>query len=243
VSSIALVSPEIKSYVDSIGPGKGRPPRPSSCLRPSCPSTWIWYDGWRRTYCTVLIEGRPSRFHEGLWLQRVACSVCWKSWTLRPAFVYPHRSYAPDVVEAASLWYLSEASATYATVSARFGCSWTSLWAWVSSLGRLMEPAAVLGEAARLAPLAPSVELMPRVVPEDHVKGRSPERQAVLLRVLQLLTALIVFARAQSVPSADPSPLRSYLVVAFLANRQRALVTRAGWSPAIDVAHRGPPRR
>lgn len=243
MSSIALAPAEIKSYAQSIGPGRGRPPRPSSCARPTCPSTRIWYDGWRLVFVTLLLDGRPLRFDDGLWLQRVACAGCWTSWTLRPAFLYPHRSYAPDLAEAASVAYLSDATATYAKVAARFGCSWTAIWAWISSLSGLTEPAAVLAEAARLAAVAPSVELMPRVVPQDHVKSRSGERQAVLLRVLQFLTALAVLARAQSVPSADPSPLRSYLVVAFLTRGRRALVTRPGWSPAIDVAHRGPPRR
>lgn len=243
MSSIALAPPEIKSYVESVGPGRGRPPRPSSCTRPTCPSKRIWYDGWRLVFASLLVEGQPLRFDEGLWLQRVACAACWTSWTLRPPFLYPHRSYAPDVVEAASVAYLSDASATYAKVASRFGFSWTAMWMWISTLSRLTEPAAVLAEATRLAPAAPSVELMPRVVPQDHVKGRSPERQAVLLRALQFLTALAVLARAQSVPSADPSPLRSYLVEVFLTNGRRALVTRPGWSPAIDVAHRGPPGR
>jgi hypothetical protein len=65
------------------------------------------------------------------------------------------------------------------------------------------------------------VELMPRAVPQDHAKGRSAERQEVLLQVLQLLAALVVLGRAQSVPSVDPSPLRSYLVVSFLVFRRR----------------------
>lgn len=243
MSSIARASPEIKSYAASMGPGRGRPPRPSACTRSSCPSNRIWYDGWRLVFVTLLVEGQPLRLDDGLWLQRVACAGCWTSWTLRPAFLYPHRSYEPDVVEAASLSYLSDAKASYARVASQFGCSWTAIWAWMCTLSCLAEPAAVLAEATRLAPAAPSVELMPRVVPQDHVKGRSAERQAVLLRVLQLLTALTVLARAHSVPSADPSPLRSYLVVAFLTDGRRALVTRPGWSPAIDVAHRGPPRR
>jgi hypothetical protein len=191
----------------------------------------------------VVVEGGPHRFDEGLWLQRVACAVCWSSWTLRPAFVYPHRSYAPDVVEAACLSYLSDESATYAKVAARFGCSWTAVWGWISWLSRLVEPAEVLAEAVRFAPSAPSVELMPRAVPQDHPKGRSPERQWTLLQALQLLAALVVLGRAQSMPSIDPSPLRSYLVVSFLVFRRRALVSGVGWSPFIDVAHRGPPRR
>lgn len=243
MSSIALRWGEIKSYVDSVGPQRGRPPRPSACFEPACLSTKIWYDGWRLTYGTVLVEGRPFRFDEGLWLQRVACAVCWASWTVRPAFLYPHRSYAPDVVEAACLSYLSDESATYAKVAARFGCSWTAVWGWISWLARLVAPAAVLAEAVRLAASAASVELMPRTVPQDHPKGRSVERQSVLLQALQLLAALVVLGRAQSVPSGDPSALRSFLVVAFLTFRHRALVSRAGWSPPIDVAHRGPPRR
>jgi len=243
VSSIALPWAEIKSYVESVGPHRGRPPRPRGCSEPACPSTKVWYDGWRLTYGTVLVEGKAFRFDEGVWLQRVACAVCWASWTLRPAFLYPHRTYAPDVVEAACLSYLSDESATYAKVAARFGCSWTAVWGWISWLARLEEPAAVLAEAVRMAPSAPSVELMPRTVPQDHPKGRSVERQSVLLQALQLLAALVVLGRAQSVPSADPSTLRGFLVVSFLVFRRRGLVSYAGWSPPIDVAHRGPPRR
>lgn len=243
MSSIALPWVEIKSYVESVGPQRGRPPRPRECARPACGSTRIWYDGWRLTYGTVLVEGGPHRFAEGLWLQRVACAVCWASWTLRPAFLYPHRSYAPDLVEAVCLSYLSDESATYAKVAAWFGCSWTAVWGWLSWLSRLMEPAAVLAEAVRQAPSSPNVELVPQVVPQDHAKGRSPERRAVLLRALQLLAALVVLSRAQGVPSADPSALRGFLVVSFLTFRRRALVSHAGWSPPIDVAHRGPPWR
>jgi hypothetical protein len=94
-------------------------------------------------FVTLLLDGRPLRFDDGLWLQRVACAGCWTSWTLRPAFLYPHRSYAPDLVEAASLAYLGDARATYGKVASRFGCSWTAMWAWISTLSRLTEPAAV----------------------------------------------------------------------------------------------------
>lgn len=194
-------------------------------------------------YVTVLVEGEAVRLAEGVWLQRVACSACWKSWTLRPRWLYPHRSYAPDVVEAASLSYLTEANATYAAVSTRYGCSWTAIWTWISALAGMEEPAALLAEAARLQPAAPTVELIPRAVPQSHPKGRSPERQSLLLRVLQFLAALVVLGRTHDVPSADPSPLRGHLVLAFLHRRDRALVTRPGWSPTIDVVHRGPPRR
>jgi hypothetical protein len=243
VSSIALSWADIKSYADSVGRRLDRPPRPERCIDPECQSKRVWYDGWRLTYPTVLVDGQPCRFDDGLWLQRVACAVCGASWTLRPGFLYPHRSYAPDVVEAACADYLGEAASTYDRVSARYGCSWTTVWGWVTWLGGLSEPGEVLGEAQRLAPSSPVVELMPRVVPQDHAKARSAERAGVLLRVLQLLAALVVLGRVQSVPSVDPSPLRVFLVISFLVYRRVALVRRAGWSPAIDVAHRGPPRR
>lgn len=103
MASIARAWPEIKSYAASMGPGRGRPPRPSACTRRGCPPDRIWYDGWRLVFVTVLVEGQPLRLDDGLWVQRVACAGCWTSWTVRPAFLYPHRSYAPDVVEAASV--------------------------------------------------------------------------------------------------------------------------------------------
>ena len=243
MSSFAPASPEIKSYVESVGPKLGRPPRPQSCVRPTCPSDWIWYDGWRLVYATVLVEGVPRRFDDGLWVQRVACSACFASWTLRPAFLSAGNSYAADVVEAACAAYLSEASATYAKTSARLGCSWTAVWGWVSWLGRLAEPAAVVAEAARVAPGGAGAELIPRAVPQDHAKGRSADRQAVLLKALQLLAALVVLGRAQTIPSTDPSPLRSYVLLSFPGSVDSAVRRFSKRSPATDVAHRGPPRR
>lgn len=238
MSSISPFWTDIKSYIQSIGPGRGRPRRPDICLR--CMHNEIWYDGWRLVFCVVLADGTSFRFDEGLWLQRVGCSLCWFSWTCRPAFLYPHRSFEPDLVEAVALAYLNDPAATYAQTSGRYGCSLTMLWEWIGWLSQLVEPGQIVAEAVRHDPALPAAELIPHSVPQDHSKGRSPQRQQVLLRALQVLVAILTLARAQRIPPSDPSPLRWFLAGQFLVFRRKALVSRPGWSPAFEVVQRGP---
>jgi hypothetical protein len=238
VSSIAISWTEIKHYVESTGPGLGQPPRPDVCAR--CKHNRIWYDGWRLVFCVILAEGKPYRFDDGLWLQRVVCSLCRFSWTCRPNFLYPHRSFQPDLIESAALAYLQDAAGTYARVSKRYGCSLTMLWTWIGWLSQLAEPAEIVAEAVQLDHSLPIAELIPHSVPQDHVKGRSPERQHVLLRALQFLVAILELTRAQAIPPLDPSPLRWFLAGQFLLFRRKACVSRPGLSPTIEVVQRGP---
>ena len=239
MSSFALPWSEIKSYLGATCPGRKRPARPSEC--PRCTHSRIWYDGWRQVFCTTLSSGEPCRIADGLWLQRVACARCWLSWTLLPPFLYPHRSYAPDVVEAASFAYLGDAAGRYAITSTRFGCSWTALWRWIGWLAGLVVPGELAAEAARLDPSAPIAELIPRSVPQDHHKAYSPERAVVLLRALQVLVAVALLARSQPVPPSDPSPLRWFLAARFRLFRVKGLLTRPGWSPALHMEERRSP--
>jgi len=238
MSSIAISWTEIKHYVESIGPGLGRPARPDVCVR--CKHNWIWYDGWRLVFCIILADGEPYRLDDGLWLQRVACSLCWFSWTCRPNFLYPHRSFQPDIIESAALAYLQDADGTYARVSKRYGCSLTMLWKWIEWLSQLADPAEIVAEAVRIDHSLPIAELIPHSVPQNHVKSRSPARQNILLRALQFLVATLEFARTQAISPSDPSPLRWFLVGQFLLFRRKAFVARPGWSPAIEVVQRGP---
>ena len=238
MSSIALPWTDIRSYLKSIGPGLGRPPKADVC--PRCEHNRIWYDGWRLVFSIVLADGNPARFDDGLWLQRVACSLCWFSWTIYPPFLYPHRSFEPDLVEAAGLAYLKDPAATYAQTAKRYGCSVTALWEWIRWLSGLIDPGEIVAEAVRLDSSLPAAVLIPGSVPQDHPKGRSPGRQGVLLRALQVLVSIVTRARAQSLPPSDPSPLRWLLTGRFRLFRRKALVTRPGWSPPIEVVQRGP---
>lgn len=238
MSSIALLWTDIKSYAQSIGPRRGRPERPTIC--PFCGHNGIWYDGWRLVFCVILADGKPFRFDDGLWLQRVACSLCWFSWTCRPSFFYPHRSFQPDLIESAALAYLQDPSGTYVRISKQYGCSLSMLWGWIGWLSQLAEPAAIVAEAVRLDPALPIAGLIPYSVPHDHPKALSPERQNALLGALQFLVAILALGRAQAVPPSDPSPLRWFLTGQFLLFRRKAFVSRPGWSPAIEVVQRGP---
>jgi hypothetical protein len=138
------------------------------------------------------------------------------------------------------LAYLQNPSATYARISKQYECSLTMLWGCIGWLSQLAEPAAIVAEAVQLDPSLPIAEQIPHSVPQDHVKGRSPKRQNVLLHALQFLVAILALARAQAVPPSDPSPLRWFLSGQFLLFRRKAFTTRPGWSPAIEVVQRGP---
>ncbi len=237
--SFTLPWTEIKEYQCSIGPDIGRPARPAAC--PFCDAEWIWFNGWRVVHCVLLSDGQALRIEDGVALQRVVCPSCGVSWTLRPAFLYPHRSFEPDINEAAALAYLSEAEATYVAVAARFQCSWKSVWLWVGWLARLVSPSELIAEIARLDAKTPAADLIPRAVAQDHTKAYSSERDAVLLRAYQTLVALSGWARGQAVPFADPSPLRCFLTARFRTFRRYAFLTRDFLSPPFHMDLRGPP--
>lgn len=149
--SIARAWCEFKTYGERIGPGRGRPGRPAQCV--FCDGPRVWFNGWRVVWITLLVDGHPHRPGEGVGLQRVRCArrECRRSWTLRPAWLYPHRSLEPDVAEAAALTYLLDARATYTSVARMLGCAWVTVWRWVGWLARLGPPAVLLARAARLA--------------------------------------------------------------------------------------------
>lgn len=240
MSSIVLPWTDIKSYLAAVGPGVGRPLRPTACV--SCPGQWIWYDGWRYVFSVVLGEdGQPQRFDGGFPLQRVACAACWKSWTLWPAFLYPRRQFAPDVNEAAALCYLADPGGTYVKVGSRFGCSWTSVWRWVGWLGGLIAAEKLLAVITRLDSGSPAVSLVPRSVRQDHDKAYSPERAEVLLHALRTTVLVCLLARVLPVPPADPSPLRWLLWAQFQAFPRPIGLDEDVRSPAFHIDWRGPP--
>lgn len=225
--------------MSSVGPWLGDVARPVAC--PACDARWIWFDGWRLVHAVVLVGGQPQRFDDGLWLRRAECSACRVSRTLWPPFVYPHRRYEPDVVEAAVFAYLSAPSATYRSVAKTVGCAPSTVWLWVAAVARLGETAAIVAEAMRHSAVAPIAPLVPRVVPATHRKAESASRYDVLLRAFQFLTALALLGRAMPHPPDDPSPLRGWLVERF---RRLGVIDGISPRPSPASKHpiRGPPR-
>ncbi len=215
------------------------PPRPIACER--CGGTHIWFDGWRVVHSIVLDDGRRRRFDEGLPVQRAKCKRCAHSWPLRPPWLYPYRTFEPDVAEAAALAYLTDSAGTYASTAKAFGCATSTVWRWVGWVAKLGEPASVIAATARIDPATPAADLIPREVPQDHPKARSVARHRALLRALQLLVTLAFFARAQVHPPDDPSALRFWLVARFRASGEIAFLTRPGFSPRLKNPTRGPP--
>jgi hypothetical protein len=175
---------------------------------------------------TLMVDGQPHRPADWVPLQRVRCARrdCGRSWTLRPPWLYPHRSLEPDLAEASALVYLLDARATYASVATAFGCAWITVWRWVGWVAALVMPAALLAQAARLAGGGADPGMLPRVVPAAR-RARSARRARTVEQAAQVLVALALLHRAQPEPPADPSPLRWWLVAEFLAFRRLALLT------------------
>lgn len=239
MTSIDLSSAEFRKYLEKIGPGLGRPGRPARC--PVCDGQRVWYNGWRRVFCTVLADGVPYRFNDGLALQRAKCAACQESWTLQPAFLYACRSFAPDVVESVVLTYLRDPDASYEKTARAFGCSPRSLWRWVSWIAAVLRVSELLAEAEQPGQGEPRQPL-PLEVPMKHEKAYSPERGRTLLTAFQGLVALAVWARARLFPSGDPSPLRRWLNRRFQLFRQLYPLVPKTSSPPLPVNDTGPPR-
>lgn len=234
--SIALPWSEFKDYCETIGSGRGRSARPRQCV--FCDGERVWFNGWRRVLITLIVDGQPHRPADWVPLQRVRCArpACGQSWTLRPPWLYPHRSLEPDVAEIAALTYLLDPRATYVSVAAVVGCAWRTVWRWVGWIAELVTPAALLAQAARLdARGGAEPSLLPRTVPAA-ARARSARRARVVERAAQVLVALTLLHRAQPEPSADPSPLRAWLVGEFLAFRRLAFLTRPGFSPPLPIS-------
>jgi putative transposase len=239
--SIALPWSEFKAYCEEVGPGRGRPARPGQCV--FCEGARVWFNGWRLVLITLLVDGRPHRPADWVPLQRVRCArrECGRSWTLRPPWLYPHRSFEPDVAETAALTYLFNPSATDVAVAPAFGCSWITVWRWVGWIAALGTPAALLARAARLSARGGAEPgALPRAVPAQ-ARARSAARARTVLTAAQVLVALALLDRAQPEPPTDPSPLRGFLLAEFLTVRQLAYLTRPGFSPPLNISARSPP--
>jgi hypothetical protein len=224
--SIARAWCDFKSDGEAIGPGRGRPPRPAQCV--FCDGARVWFNGWRHVFPTLLVDGRPHRPPDGVALPRVRCArrECRRSWTVRPPWLYAHRSLQPDVAEAAALAYVLEPHTSYAAVATAVGCAWITVWRWVGWLAALAAPATLLATAARFGtPGGAEPGLLPREVPAA-VRARSAARARTVHQAAQVLVALALLHRAQPEPPADPSPLRWWLLAEFLAFRRLVLLTR-----------------
>lgn len=228
--SISAACVKFKEYVEEFGPGRRHPDRPRCC--PYCECERVWYNGWRVVHVTVLLEGAPHRRGEGVAVQRVRCArpECRRSWTLYPSWIYPHRSYQLDVVEAALDAYLGQAAQSYRSVAARLECNWVTLWLWVGWLAGLVTPGFLLAQVRRLGGAWVAAKLLPAGAPASG-RARSGKRAGTVEKAAQVLAAVCLLHRAQPEPPDDGSPLRWYLATRFLEFRRKARLTRPGFSP------------
>jgi hypothetical protein len=237
VLSIALPWSEFKSYCETVGPGRKRVPRPQQCI--FCEYERVWFNGWRRVLPTLIVDEQPHRPADWVWLQRVRCArtECGRSWTLPPPWLYPHRSLQPDLSEQAALAYLLDPQASYVSVARVVGCAWVTVWRWVGWIAALTTSAALLAQAARLgAGSGADPAQLPRLIPAA-ARARSRRRAQIVQRAAHVLIALALLHRSQPEPPADPSPLRWWIMAAFLTFRRLAYVTRPGLSPPLYISH------
>lgn len=153
--------------------------RPSHSGRPApCPRCGgaTWWDGWRRTF-PVLDGGRVET-----WLHRAQCKTGCPSFVeARPAGVYPHRQYQPDVV-ARVVAAVALGDETPRQAAARLTASTTSARRWSRWVAALVEVASALALAAHLSTDGTTGAGL-STTPGDSVKARAA-------RVLQALEYL-----------------------------------------------------
>ncbi len=97
---------------------------------------------------------------------------------LRPGFLLPHRSFQPDVIQAAVRSYLSAPGSAYDEVATEDGCSSRSLWRWIGWLA----PSRCRRNAAETRAVPSS---RPLAADQMRVRGRSAPPSRAPLPLLQ----------------------------------------------------------
>ena len=141
-------------------------------------------------------------------IRRVRCEDCGRAPSLVPVFAATEARAAAVVVEEAAARYLAPPEATYRSVAAWLGTAHSTVHRWVTRLGGVAL-AALLGPLLRLRPDLDPLALLPKLVPDDERKARSPARLALLRTALQVLVAGRRCAEelARGVPGAPRSVL------------------------------------
>ncbi len=141
-------------------------------------------------------------------IRRARCADCGHAPSLVPAFAASALHATVVAVEEAAARYLGPPDATYRSVAAWLGSAHSTIHRWVTRLGGVALTALV-GFLLRLRPDLDPLALLPKMVPEEDRKARSPARIAVLRTALGALVAGRRCAEelSRGVPGARPSAL------------------------------------
>lgn len=120
-------------------------------------------------------------------IRRALCLDCGRAPSLVPAFAAPGFRVSDRVVEEAGARYLGPPDATYRRVAAWLGSAHSTVHRWLTRLGGL-GIATLMGLLLRLRPDLDPLALLPKIVPAEERKARSPERRDLLRRALGVLT-------------------------------------------------------
>ena len=120
-------------------------------------------------------------------IQRALCLDCGRAPSLVPAFAATGLRASDAVVEEAAARYLAPPDATYRRVAAWLGSAHSTVHRWVTRLGGV-GLATLMGLLLRLRPDLDPLALLPKIVPSEERKARSPARMDLLRRALGVLT-------------------------------------------------------
>ncbi len=148
-----------------------------------CRSSRLHRHGRYERNPVVTAEGEQA-----LWISRVLCAECGRAPSIVPAFAAIGLRVDDRVAEDAAARYLNDPGGTYRAVASASRVTHVTVYRWVSRLGGVAV-ASLLALLVRLRPELDPLTLLPKIVPAEGRKARSPERTELLRTALQVLVA------------------------------------------------------
>ena len=198
--------------------------KPARCI--FCQGRRIWWNGLRQRAASVWVDGEVIYLPE-VTCRRVKCASpqCRKSWTVRPAGLFPQRHYQLCVVAHGLGGYLFDPHSSLEKAADACGCSEKTVRRWVQWTGGVADPE---GLARRILQAAGEPVLAGPLT--DWLRnGWSRLRQAVVSRAGQVLCLLEALGQARGY---EPPGLRSVLE-AVVADRFRLTTYRSPSLPEV----------
>jgi hypothetical protein len=126
-------------------------------------------------------------------IRRVLCVSCGRAPSIIPDFLASGLRALDVVVEEASARYLDEAAATYRAVAELAHVAHATVHRWLTRLGGA-GLAALIAALVGLRPTVDLVALLPKLVPGEERKARSPARTEILRNAQRALFAGRLYA-------------------------------------------------
>lgn len=172
--------------------------KPLRCI--ACPGSRLTWKGWRTRGVSVLVDDQIV-YDPAVPVRRVRCCDCRRSWTLEPPGVIPRKHYQLDVVAHAAAAYVFDPRATLEGVAATFQCARRTVGRWITWIGALASPAALLNRLATLT----QTPFVPRRSPGPlDSRPRHPCRE-------RAAEALTLFEALGTALGTEPPGLRAVL--------------------------------